>query len=372
MEYNEIHISEIEGGLNFTVIFHEKKVTYEYLLKGKPKKAKVYPLSELKTYLKKGIVEKLDFRIITGESDLHLSSSMMQKISKELNSFIKKLEDQFETLPALDQHIIDYIDQLASVQKRSRLLGELPDKVVISEHTVREFLSRDIDVQAVVVPLGLKSDLTVLKKLSKKYHLILSIPDSLFEDEMKEMYLLIKDALQQGFNNFEANSYSAMEILSTLNCKKFIGPFLPVLNQLAAEFYYERGYQSLYASCEAELSTLKALSAFTAGQLEIVVFARLELFKSSVQDKRMKPGDILTDKFQQSVELFQDIRQNLFVSKDVFSLIGKKFTQEDISFNSLTADLRYFREPGRILQDLKKGKIDLKKTKSFNFYGKLQ
>ena len=63
---------------------------------------------------------------------------------------------------------------------------------------------------------------------------------------------------------------------------------------------------------------------------------------------------------------------NVFVSEIPFSLINEKIKKERIYYNSLTADLRYFKNPKNVLASIFNNKFKDKNTSTFNFYKKLQ
>ena len=70
----------------------------------------------------------------------------------------------------------------------------------------------------------------------------------IYEKEAKRMYNLIVDLNKKGFDPFEENSYTGIEMLNSIKCSKYLGIDMPVMNHLAAEYFYGLGFLSLYSS----------------------------------------------------------------------------------------------------------------------------
>ena len=143
------------------------------------------------------------------------------------------------------------------------------------------------------------------------------------------------------------------------------------MNHLAANFFYDLGYSSVYSTLEGDISIFKSLSHFTPGKIEALVFGKIPLFQSRVDSNFFKEGSIFKDKFNIEIECHKEKELNVFVRKTPFSLIDGIIKKEKIYFDSLTADLRYFNNPINILESIFNNKFTKNDFNTFNFYRKL-
>ena len=150
-------------------------------------------------------------------------------------------------------------------------------------------------VKSIVISLTSNLDINEAKELEKKYELILSIPDILFENDAIKMNEKIAVLKNEGFNDFEANSFCGIEILQNFSCNKYLGLGLTVMNHVASQYFYNLGFKSVYASIEAELSMYKALSSFSNARIEALIFGKFHY-------------------------LFQELNQNIFQTTRVLKI----------------------------------------------------
>jgi hypothetical protein len=200
------------------------------------------------------------------------------------------------------------------------------------------------------------------------YRIIISIPPVLFEENAAKVRCIINDLYKKGFNEFEANSFTGLRILQDINAEKYLGPEMPVYNHLSAKYFFDLGYKSVYCPVEGDASIYKAVTGFSKGSIECLVFGRIPLFQSRVMSAEFIEGRIFRDKYCE-VECFKQDGINLFVERKPFCLIGNKFKKENIHFDMLACDLRFFKDPGKVLDNIHGNNIQ--DTSDFNFSGKL-
>lgn len=324
--------------------------------------------------------------------DIQVKSSQFQKIEKNIITTIQTLLKTAHSLPvprpgekipgtdlinAITEEELSFLKGKAVKNERKQLLGSLPDRLIISPKQIEAILNSSYPAKTVVVELAENNgqdrqiDQNKLRNLADSYNLILSIPDVLFEQEAGVINSLTADLIKAGFTDFEANSFTGFQILSDKSCTKHAGPWFPVLNHMAAEFFKERGYKSIYGAVEGEASLYKALAAFTSLDLNVLSFGRLPLFISRARDPLFVPGEQFKDKIGIEVECFNRASISYFVSDRYYSLLGEKVQKEAIGIDSSAADLRYFSNPAQVLKALKQHKYPAEEGHSFNFFSKL-
>ncbi len=369
---NKISINFDNELLKISIELFKKNKEIVIKIPKKQTKAKLVPFEKINEDLKNNeLIKEFDIKIDSGNTDLKLTSSFIQKIVKDILSQIKSIIKEEEMLPELSNEIINAIGYKEYSLKRERLLGDYPDKVIISAKQSSLFFNNNFPIKTVVISLNNPVDLNTVKKLEKKYNLILSIPQVLYEKEAENMNDYIKELYDNGFKNFEANSYTGMSLLNGLECNKSLGIDMTIMNHMAAKFFYDIGYSSIYSTSEGDISIYKSLSTFTPGKIEALVFCKIKLFQSRVDSAFFKDGSAFKDKFNIEIECHKEKELNIFVSKTPFSLIGEKIKKEKIYFDSLTADLRYFDDPINTLESIFKNKFSKNDINTFNFYRKL-
>jgi collagenase-like PrtC family protease len=369
---NKIIISLTNDAIKISILIFNQTINCFFKIPAKPKKAKQVSLLNLKDLLNdNSILKEYSFTVETNDiGSLFLGSSFIQNIYDDLMRKINSIIKSAETLPKIDNEIIEFINKKNQNIKRNRLLGEYPDKIILSAaQDLSKFISIDKPVSTIVVYLDSQVNIDNLKALSQRYELILAIPDIMFEAKAKQTEILVHKLYKEGFNNFEANSYEGLEILSDLNCNKKAGIGLAVMNHLAADYLNSLGFNEVYASIEADSSIYKSISSFSKSKINCLVYGRLELFKTRVDSPFFIQGNIFEDKYVK-MECSKNDEVTNFVSIKPLSFIGMDYKKENILFDHLTADLRYYTNPLKTLNDIYKI-IKSDKSESFNFYRKL-
>ncbi len=369
-EKNEIHINFIESQIKITFKIFENESNLYIKIPSIPKKAKPISLTKQLDLIKNDafIIEN-NFQIYINKNNITISSTSIQKIKNEIINHIKNIIKKEEALPELSKDILEFIQPKKVDIKRDKKLGEFPDNIIITGKQIEKIQNMDIKIDTIVVSLENEINIEKLKSLQVKHIIIISIPAVMYENKAKEINKKILNLYNSGFNDFEANSLTGMEILRKLNCNKSLGIDYPIMNHLSGDFYNELGFKSVYCSTESEISVYKSLSGFSKISLNALVFGRIILFQSRVDSPAFQNNMLFKDKFNVEIECIKLDEINIFVSTKCFSLVGEKIKNENIYFNNLTADLRYFKEPIKILKKLNNNSF--KDITTFNFYERL-
>jgi collagenase-like PrtC family protease len=368
-EINEITLNCENGLLKILININDKTSNLEFIISPLPKKAAPVKINNLSSFINNGEIHNRKFEIQINNGEIETSSSFLNKVSNEIISEIRKLINKNEELPQLSNEILNFINPIKQDIKRKEILGDKPDKILILSDQIKYF-TNEKNISEITISLTSDIDLKLIKMLGKKCKIILSIPAILFEKQALKLNNLIDYYIENGFCNFEANSYTGIQCLSEKKCNKSLGYEFPVFNHLSAQYFYSLGFESVFVSPEADSSTYKALSSFTNGKIDCLVFAKLALFQSRVQSDFFINNAVFKDKFTE-LECFKIMDLNYFVSKKPFSLIGNNFKKENIFFDRLICDLRFFNNPDKIYTQITGNNFNFQETNSFNFNTKL-
>lgn len=370
---NEIIIERVNEKIVCNIIINDELSTLFITHEEKKKKARLKELAYFESEIKKQIEIRFNISVhINIKNEILISSSIFKKILDRIVDEVKKLIDKQNELPRPSEMLESFIKQSAIERNlRDKILGELPDKIIINLDQLHFFYElKKYPIKNIVVYIN-KLDLIDKIKQIKDKSLIISLPGILFEKEILFLREKIKELINEGFKNFEANSFCEIELLNEVECNKYLGIEMGVLNHLAANFYYSHGFNSLYASIEADKSILKALSRFVNGKIEALMFGKIRLFISRVHTDYFKENAIFKDKFNTAIVCHKENSLNVFVTNDDFCLIGENIIRERIFFDSLTADLRYYQNPVNVLKDIFSFNLNSYKIKDFNFSRRL-
>ncbi len=374
--FNEKKLIDIainDDKIKIGIIIDSINKTKEYdRISEPPKKGKPYSLNCIIDKIKEDLFfDEFEVTLDSG-SDILTSGVFLNSLLADIKKEIRNIIDETETLPELNEKIISFITPKQVFKTKEKLLGSKPDKIIILSSDIDKFFDKTKIKEITTIQIYINSNIDIkkLKNLSNNYEIVISLPTMIYESNVQNIKNQINNILNSGFTNFQANSLTGVEILKSIDCNRSVGYGLPVLNHLAANFFYENGYKSVTASLEADSSILKSLSNFVENSIEIVVFSKVELFTSRVESEYFKNRNLFKDKYIE-MECFKQNENSVFVSKMPFSLMGDKIKLEKIYFDSLIADLRYFDSPydiiTKILSDNYRGE-----TTTFNFYRKLQ
>lgn len=365
---NEILFIFITDGVEIKIKIDDETAMIKEKLKTKSKKAKLVSFNRLITEINSENILNLKFIVKTQGEIANISSSALQKIKQNIIKQIQSLIKKQESLPELDKNISNFIQFNNLTKERKKLLGSLPNKAIINSQQILLLLSNNFAFDEIVVEIGLDIDIGKLNLLKEKYKVVLSLPKILYNKEAIRVFELV-NKLQIDFTEMEANSFTGMQMLNELSVKKRAGIGLNILNHIAADYLYEDGYHSVYTSVEGDIKDYRFLSKTCKKGIDALVFGKLPLFVSRVDSNNFRESQIFKDKFGVNLECKKGLGVNYFISTKPFSLIGENIRGEEIFFDNLTIDLRFFKNPIKIYKSLlDNSQID---TGSFNFYRKL-
>lgn len=368
---NTIVITGNDTGLSITIAAFDRETTITIDKFKKAKKARIKPIGKIEEYLDHEVIVKNRFTIDIEDSDLCLPPTSLKNIAAKIITGVRSIIADEEKLPDIPVAIDDFIKQVDTKMSRSKQLGMNPDKIIIYPDHMSFINEAKLAVNTVVVYLTRSLDYEQLAELKEHYHIILAIPPVLYESEAAATAVEVKRLFDHGYDTFEANSFTGIEILRNMTCNKYLGPGMPVMNHLAAKYYYDLGFISVYAPIEADLAVFKSLSAFSPGSVECLVMGRIELFISRTAAPEFIHKSRFKDKLGIEVECFKQGALNLFVSTKTMALTGKTFLDQNIFFDSLTADLRFLKSPVTMYQDFINNASSMTMTSDFNFNRKL-
>ncbi|MBN2546436.1 MAG: U32 family peptidase [Spirochaetes bacterium] len=368
---NEIIIDHIGDKIIVDFLINEKREKLEIKINLRKKKAKLHNIVKIVDELKINEIKDFKVKITIKSDDLLLSSSALQNLSKSIINKLKVIINKEEISFEVNHNVMKFITPARKEQNRKKILGDYPDKVLITLNQTEILNNLDLPIDTFSVYLDNLSHINMLDRIRNRGNIIISLPALIYENDILRFEEAIRVLSLKGFENFEANSYTGIQILKNINCNKFLGIDMAVLNHLAADFFYSNGISSLYSSIEADMSSLKALSNFTQGRIECLVFGKIKLFITRVQSEYFENGLNFMDKYKTNIECHKDGCLNLFISGTPLSFVDAKFKKENISFDSLTADLRFFNYPKKILNDIFNNNYNSGNSSQFNLLKKL-
>lgn len=306
-----------------------------------PKKGKTGTLGDLALML-----EKDGIKVSVDDKSRQTAVREIKSAADSVAAKMKLLEKKLGSLPNLPDEVKNFVDYKYIPSNRRFKLADAPNKAVIFPQQI-QFVTEENFPGLEIVNVCVTAQITVneieeIVALAKNYEVIISFPPVIYETEEKAYIPLIEHFCTLGLCNFQADSFSMLEILSgNRQCNVYAGFWLSVLNRKSAELLQNLGCKSVYASVEADEFVLEALDNTVSGKLEALVFARLPLFISRVEDEQFVDGAIFADNIGTKIECRQLDGVSYFFSKEAYSLTGDDVNSREIRFDSLTADLRF-------------------------------
>lgn len=306
-----------------------------------PKKGKTGTLGDLALML-----EKDGIKVSIDDKSRQTAAREIKSAADSVAAKMKLLEKKLASLPNLPDEVKNFVDYKYIPSNRRFKLADAPNKAVIFPQQI-QFVTKENFPGLEIVNVCVTAQITAneieeIVALAKNYEVIISFPPVIYETEEKAYIPLIEHFCALGLCNFQADSFSMLEILSgNRQCNIYAGFWLSVLNRKSAELLQNLGCKSVYASVEADEFVLEALDNTVSGKLEALVFARLPLFISRVEDEQFVNGAIFADNIGTKIECRQLDGVSYFFSKEAYSLTGDDVNSREIRFDSLTADLRF-------------------------------
>ncbi|MBP7552701.1 MAG: U32 family peptidase, partial [Spirochaetes bacterium] len=352
-----------------SVYLKDQSSKFEFKAPVLPKKARPAQLSEIITKIKE-LNKNMETVVELSDNEAVCSPSYLNELTDKIKAELKNLEKKSEKYADLSAELNKIIYPDKTEIQRPALFGSMPDKLIIRSDQISFFNGNKIDfVKTLVIYLYKELNIDLVSQISKKYDIIFAIPDVIFEKDIDFITATIDKLIKAGYKKFQSNSFDGMEILKKYNCEKSAGLGSAIMNHIAPKFYQEFGYSSFYAPVESDVSILKSLSSFVDQKIECLVYGKIPLFISRVEEDCYKANKF-RDKYIE-LESYKINELYYFVTSKPLCFIGEIFKKENIKFDSLTADMRFFDNPYLKVLDLKNNKPQIDKDYSFNFFRKL-
>ncbi len=370
-----IIIDIIENENNNLICTVQVENTVESMEFAKPlpaKKGRSVELTEIKSTIQ-SLIEYKTAVININVTEHTAAATQILKIAETIVNKVKLLVKRVNELPVVSDELKKVVEYNYENFKRPVVVGGFPDKLLI-DYTQFSFFANEEkvkNIKTITAEIVSFPDINILIKIAKKYKLIISLPHIIYEKDIEFYKKMISQLVAEGLTHFEANSFTGISLISTVECSKYAGIGIPVYNHLAADFLFKHGFQSVYCAYEAESAVIEALSKTVRGSVEVLVYSKLALFISRVDGAEFKDGAVFKDKIGTEVECRSYGGTKHFISKKQFSLIDDKVKKLNICADSLTADIRHTKNTNEIMKKLFTGNFDENDSSSFNFFGKL-
>lgn len=336
----KIEITSSDTKAQIKIKFDELEESVELKIQ-MPKKGKAGTLKDLALMLAKD-----GTHVSVDDENRQTAAREIKNAADSVAAKMKLLEKRLGTLSDLPNEVKSFVDYKYEPSHRQFKLSDAPNKVVIFPQQIQYVTENNFPglktVTVCVTPQTTQNEIEEIAGLAKKYEVVISFPPVIYETEEKAYIPLIERFCSLGICDFQADSLSMLEILSEHGqCNIYGGIWLSVLNRKSAELLQNLGCKSVYASVEADEFVLEALDNTVSGKLEALIFARLPLFISRVEDKEFTDGAIFTDNIGTKIECRRIDNVSYFISTEPYLLGGDAGNKKEIRFDSLTADLRF-------------------------------
>jgi len=360
---------EINDKTVVSLRFKDQESSFEFKTPAPPKKARPVRLFEIIEKIKE-IYKDIETVVELSDNEAICSPSYLNELTDKIRTELINLEKKSEKYPDLDGELNKILYPDKTEIQRAALFGSFPDKLIIRSDQISFFNCNKIDfIKTLVIYLYKELNYAVISEISKKYELIFAIPDIIFEKDIDFITNAIDKLYKAGFKKFQSNSFDGMEALKKYNCEKSAGLGLAVMNHIAPKFYQEFGYSSFYVPVESDLSVLKSLGSFSDQKIECCVYGKIPLFISRVEEDCYE-NNKFRDKYIE-LETYKINDLYYFVTSKPLCFIGEVFRKENIKFDSLTADMRFFDNPYLTGKEIKNNRLQFDKDYSFNYFRKL-
>ncbi|MFO7810000.1 MAG: peptidase U32 family protein [Candidatus Delongbacteria bacterium] len=266
------------------------------------------------------------------DKDILVTKSQLKNIISELGSVIAPLsrrESKFLKSIKIP-HKLDHVLKNPEYDPKNSIPVKFENanilKIGIADiGRIRDAI-RDSGIKKVIVTGARFADREIIKELSNKTRVEISIFPILFEKELEDYRKLIASLEHTNNISYEANDIGHLKLLKKTSKKIDCGPGLSPYNFLAAKQLKELGLASAHIPLEADIETLDGLKTSPL-PLRMTLYSKIPLFYTRASSEVFSEGSVFTEKegFRFSVSRFNDI--SIFSSEEYFSAWGA-----DLSF----------------------------------------
>lgn len=237
--------------------------------------------------LKRGATNEPGFLMVPRKVN-ELSSRIAKALQhrQKVHSRLQRTE-----VPAAVQAILDSYDR-HPVNRTA--LGQPPDRVRLEVDAVESFLA--VARPEGVIVEGLTAErVKEIRSLCRRVSLIAALPPVFFEADIQAIRELLRVCQRSGVI-VEVNSWGGWLLAKQANVRMEGGPFLPVLNSLAARVLGTAGMQSVTLSVEADRRQLEQVTDRCPVPCSLVVYGRPALMITRVALPDDLDGQMLVDR----------------------------------------------------------------------------
>jgi collagenase-like PrtC family protease len=282
------------------------------------------PLSELEYRIRDLSFGNLFLGKFILDEDILVAKSQLKNIVSELGSVIAPLsrrESKFLKSIKIP-HKLDHVlrnpesDPKNSITVKFENANILKIRIKDTEQ-IRDKI-RDSGIKKVIVTGAKFSDRDIIKELSNRTRVEISIFPILFENDLEDYRNLI-DSLEHTNNiSYEANDIGHLKLLKRTSKKIDCGPGLSPYNFLGVKQLKELGMASAHIPIESDIETLDGLKTSPL-PLRMTVYSKIPLFYTRASSEVFSEGSVFTEKegFRFSVSRFNDI--SIFSSEEYFT-----------------------------------------------------
>jgi hypothetical protein len=263
----------------------------------------------------------------------HISAALHRSKKKESDVVKADLPDDIREIT---------VSKRSNDRNRLKLVG-IANCARIDAARAFEFYKQMHDIKLIVVESATMKNLkTIIKKIPAG-KLCISLPPVFYEREIKNIRNLI-DACAQAGVRVEVNSYSGWILAKEKGATIYGGPWFSVLNGVAADALGGMGFESVYASIEADRKQLEDLCPSCPLPMSIMIYGRPILMMTRADVPwALKDGDTIEDSRNIRITTNHQWGLNTFRPEDAFNLTGIR--NQKIYARYMVADLVSAKEP---------------------------
>lgn len=266
------------------------------------------------------------------DEDVLVAKSQLKNIVSDLGSVIAPLsrrESKFLKSIKIP-HKLDHILRNPESDPKNSIPVKFENtnilKIGISDIEQIRHSIRDSGIKKVIVTGAKHSDHDIIKELSNRTRVEVSLFPILFEDELEDYRQLITSLEHVNNVSYEVNDIGHLKLLKGTSKKIDCGPGLSPYNFLAVKHLKELKIASAHIPIEADIDTIDGLKSSSL-PLRITAFSRIPLFYTRASSEHFSENSVFTERngLKFKVSRFNNI--SIFNSEEYFSIAGT-----DLSF----------------------------------------
>lgn len=273
----------------------------------------------------------------TNAPDFLMVPRKVNYLADQIEKFLRRCrkKQQQAADAELPEHVSSIIDGYERCPSSRTTLGQPADRVRLDMESAASFLSM-VKPSGVIVE-GVTADrFRELRSHCSRVPLIVALPPVFFENELDEIRKLLSECVRAKCR-VEVNSWGGWYLAKQAGVRIEAGPYLPVLNSLAARLLGSLGIENVTWSMEADRRKLERLSDRCPIHASLVVFGRPPLMIARQPPADDGPGGIRGKQAEMSVLPRQE--NGLWVLRPFEPFDMRSVLNEHICVKHLVVDL---------------------------------